>query len=158
MCRLVISAIKDENQTVIATVKRMFGDAPLPKTPQELCNRVLHTIYMGMSKQSSKETRQRAKDLSDAMGSYHINLDIDTVYQAQKDLVTNALGFDAKFKVEGGSEAENLMLQNVQARSRMVTAYEFAQILPTTRKLAGGGGLLVLGSANVGEGEFSIRF
>ncbi|KAG7119391.1 hypothetical protein HYQ45_015107 [Verticillium longisporum] len=63
MCRLVISAIKDDNQTVIATVKRMFGDAPLPKTPQELCNR----------------------------------------------------------------------------------------ILPTTRKLAGGGGLLVLGSANVGE-------
>lgn len=33
----------------------------------------------------------------------------------------------------------------------MVTAYEFAQILPTTRKRPGGGGLLVLGSANVGE-------
>ncbi|KAM0603206.1 hypothetical protein ACHAP1_006869 [Verticillium nonalfalfae] len=151
MCRLVISAITDDNQTVIATVKRMFGDAPLPKTPQELCNRVLHTIYMGMSKQSSHETRQRAKDLSQAMGSYHINLDIDSVYQAQKDLVKSSLGFDAKFKVEGGTESENLMLQNIQARTRMVTAYEFAQILPTTRKLAGGGGLLVLGSANVGE-------
>ncbi|PNH47668.1 hypothetical protein VD0004_g698 [Verticillium dahliae] len=151
MCRLVISAIKDDNQTVITTVKRMFGVAPLPKTPQELCNRVLHTIYMGMSKQSSHETRQRAKDLSQAMGSYHINLDIDSVYQAQKDLVKTSLGFDAKFKVEGGTESENLMLQNIQARTRMVTAYEFAQILPTTRKLAGGGGLLVLGSANVGE-------
>lgn len=120
MCRLVISAIKDDNQTVITTVKRMFGDAPLPKTPQELCNRVLHTIYMGMSKQSSHETRQRAKDLSQAMGSYHINLDIDSVYQAQKDLVKTSLGFDAKFKVEGGTESENLMLQNIQARTRMV--------------------------------------
>ncbi|KAK2608825.1 hypothetical protein QQS21_002682 [Conoideocrella luteorostrata] len=63
--------------------------------------------------------------------------------------------FDAKFKVEGGSEAENLMLQNIQARTRMVVrhqfTYEFAQILPTTRELAGGGSLLVLGSVNVGE-------
>lgn len=33
----------------------------------------------------------------------------------------------------------------------MVTAYEFAQILPTTRKRPNGGALLVLGSANVGE-------
>lgn len=156
MCRLVISAINDNNKTVIATVQRMFGDAPLPKTPQELCNRVFHTIYMGMSKQSSRETRQRAKDLSAAIGSYHIDLDIDTVYQAQKDLVTSSLGFDAKFKVEGGSVAENLMLQNIQARTRMVTAYEFAQILPTTRKLTGGGGILVLGSANVGEGKCHI--
>lgn len=33
----------------------------------------------------------------------------------------------------------------------MVTAYEFAQLLPTTRGRPGGGSLLVLGSANVGE-------
>ncbi|KAF1738488.1 Glutamine-dependent NAD(+) synthetase [Beauveria bassiana] len=120
-------------------------------SPQELCHRILHTVYMGMSKQSSRETRQRAKDLSAAIGSYHINLDIDSVYHAQKSLVKSSLGLDAKFKVEGGSEAENLMLQNIQARTRMVVAYEFAQILPTTRELAGGGTLLVLGSANVGE-------
>ncbi|KFA65159.1 hypothetical protein S40285_06501 [Stachybotrys chlorohalonatus IBT 40285] len=151
MCRLVMLAIKDENQPVIATVKRLYGDSDLPKTPQELCRRVLHTVYMGMSKQSSTETRQRAKDLSKAIGSYHINLDIDSVYHAQKNLVQSSLGLDAKFKVEGGTHAENLMLQNIQARTRMVTAYEFAQILPTTRELAGGGSLLVLGSANVGE-------
>ncbi|KAI0967115.1 glutamine-dependent NAD synthetase [Xylaria arbuscula] len=151
MCRLVVLAIKDENQSVIATVKRLFGESAIPQTPQELCHRVLHTVYMGMSKQSSRETRQRAKDLSEAIGSYHIDLDIDSVYNAQKSLVKSSLGLDAKFKVEGGSEAENLMLQNIQARTRMVTAYEFAQILPTTRDLAGGGSLLVLGSANVGE-------
>uniref|UniRef100_A0A093VFF4 Glutamine-dependent NAD(+) synthetase n=1 Tax=Talaromyces marneffei PM1 TaxID=1077442 RepID=A0A093VFF4_TALMA len=123
----------------------------LPETPQELCNQIFHTIYMGMSQQSSKETRQRARDLAEAIGSYHVNLDIDEVYHAQKNLIKTTLGFDPKFKVEGGSQAENLMLQNIQARSRMVTAYEFAQILPTTRGRPGGGGLLVLGSANVGE-------
>lgn len=122
MCRMVIAAINNGNQSVIDTVKRLFGgdDAPLPSTPQELCNRILHTIYMGMSQQSSRETRQRAQDLSEALGSYHINLDIDSVYHAQKELVKSSLGFDAKFKVEGGTEAENLMLQNIQARTRMV--------------------------------------
>ncbi len=33
----------------------------------------------------------------------------------------------------------------------MVTAYEFAQILPTKRQRLGGGSLLVLSSSNVGE-------
>lgn len=97
-----------------------------------------------MSKQSSKETRQRAKDLSAAIGSYHVDLDIDEVYNAQRNLIVNALNFEPKFKVEGGSVTENLTLQNIQARSRMVTAYEFAQILPLSRNRPGGGSLLVV--------------
>lgn len=152
MCRMVVDACRAGNEQVIADVKRIakYTDG-IPNTPQELCNQVLHTIYMGMSQQSSKETRSRAKDLSNAMGSYHINLDIDDVYNAQRNLIVSALKFEPKFKTQGGTLAENLTLQNIQARSRMVTAYEFAQILPTTRKRPGGGGLLVLGSANVGE-------
>jgi NAD+ synthase (glutamine-hydrolysing) len=152
MCRMVVEACKADNEQVIADVKRIAQyTKAIPETPQELCNQVLHTVYMGMSKQSSKETRSRAKDLSSAIGSYHVNLDIDEVYEAQRNLIVTALEFEPKFKTEGGSQAENLTLQNIQARSRMVTAYEFAQILPTTRKRAGGGSLLVLGSANVGE-------
>ncbi|MCJ1309239.1 glutamine-dependent NAD(+) synthetase [Agyrium rufum] len=154
MCRLVIEATKAGNKQVIEDVKRIASqsiEGKIPETPQQLCNQLFHTIYMGMSQQSSKETRQRAKDLSKAIGSYHVDLDIDEVYHAQRNLVVNALKFEPKFKVEGGTIAENLMLQNIQARSRMVTAYEFAQILPTTRKRLGGGSLLVLGSANVGE-------
>lgn len=151
MCRLVVENIKAGNKQVIADVKRLakYSDK-LPETPQELCNQIFHTVYMGMSKQSSKETRQRARDLAEAIGAYHVNLDIDHVYEAQRNLIVNSLSFEPKFKVEGGSIAENLTLQNIQARSRMVTAYEFAQILPTARRRPGGGGLLVLGSANVG--------
>ncbi|KAL1969766.1 hypothetical protein VTN77DRAFT_7275 [Rasamsonia byssochlamydoides] len=157
MCRLVIEACQAGNEQVIADVKRIakYTDS-IPKTPQELCNQIFHTIYMGMSKQSSKETRFRARELASAINSYHVNLDIDEVYHAQRNLIVNALNFEPKFKVEGGSIAENLTLQNIQARSRMVTAYEFAQILPTTRKRPGGGSLLVLGSANVG-GTISAR-
>jgi NAD+ synthase (glutamine-hydrolysing) len=61
------------------------------------------------------------------------------------------LDFEPKFKVHGGTNSENLALQNIQARSRMVTAYYYAQLLPTIRNRPGGGSLLVLGSANVGE-------
>ncbi|KAK4228275.1 hypothetical protein QBC38DRAFT_475747 [Podospora fimiseda] len=154
MCRIVMEAINEGNAQVIEDVKRIAkynGEGVLPKTAQELCNQVFTTIYMGMKKQSSVETRQRAKDLSEAIGSYHVDLDIDDVYQAQKQLVVNTLNFEPKFKVEGGTVQENLTLQCIQARIRMVTAYEFGQILPTARGRPGGGSLLVLGSANVGE-------
>ena len=96
----------------------------MPKTAQALCSQIFTTIYMGMKKQSSKETRQRAKDLAKAIGSYHVDLDIDDVYNAQKALVVNSINFEPRFKVEGGTHQENLTLQCLQARIRMVTAYE----------------------------------
>ena len=54
-----------------------------------------------------------------------------------------------KFKVHGGSATENLALQNVQARNRMLLSYLFAQLLPWSRGKSGS--LLVLGSSNVDE-------
>ncbi|KAK1493188.1 carbon-nitrogen hydrolase [Colletotrichum cuscutae] len=154
MCRIVMKAVEEGNAQVIEDVKRLAkydGEDVLPKTPQALCNQIFSTIYMGMKTQSSVETRQRARDLAEAIGSYHINLDIDDVYNAQKSLAVTALNFEPRFKVEGGTNQENLTLQCIQARIRMVTAYEFGQLLPTARGRPGGGGLLVLGSANVGE-------
>lgn len=154
MCRIVMKAVEEGNAQVIEDVKRLAkydGEGVLPKTPQALCNQIFSTIYMGMKTQSSVETRQRARDLAEAIGSYHINLDIDDVYNAQKSLAVTALNFEPRFKVEGGTNQENLTLQCIQARIRMVTAYEFGQLLPTARGRPGGGGLLVLGSANVGE-------
>lgn len=75
MCCLVMEGIESGDKTVIADVKRIAGryeDDPdwLPKTPQELCNRILYTTYMGMAQQSSTETRSRARNLADAIGWY----------------------------------------------------------------------------------------
>lgn len=50
---------------------------------------------------------------------------------------------------QGGGFAEDLALQNIQARLRMVMAYLFAQLTPWVRGRRGF--LLVLGSANVDE-------
>ena len=52
-----------------------------------------------------------------------------------------------KFEARGGTMTEDLALQNIQARSRMVLAYLMAQLLPWMRSKKGF--LLVLGSANV---------
>jgi NAD+ synthase (glutamine-hydrolysing) len=153
MCRIVMEAIKAKNAQVIADVRRIAGvnEAPdwLPSTPEELCNNIFHTVFMGMEKQSSTETRSRAKRLAVDIGAYHTDMNIDTVFHAEKNLLTQSTGFEPRFKVHGGSQTENLALQNIQARTRMVTAYYFAQMLPTVRSRTGG--LLVLGSANVDE-------
>jgi len=106
---------------------------------------------MGMKTQSSPETRKRAKDLSEAIGSYHLEADIDRMFDACKDTGEKSTGFKANFEVHGGTTGENLALQNIQSRSRMVLAYYHAQMLPLSRGRPGGGSLLVLGSANVDE-------
>lgn len=85
MCRLVVEAVKAGNEQVIADVRMICAeDEWLPATPQELCGKIFHTCkrslnsilkgvrtpltwnlgYMGTEKNSSKETRKRAKDLS----------------------------------------------------------------------------------------------
>ncbi|CAG8663634.1 7875_t:CDS:2, partial [Scutellospora calospora] len=61
-------------------------------------------------------------------------------------LVTNKT---PQYRSNGGTDAENLALQNVQARLRMVLSYLFAQLLPWVRNK--NGSLLVLGSSNVDE-------
>ena len=52
-------------------------------------------------------------------------------------------------QADGGSNAENLALQNIQARLRMVLAFFMAQLRLWSRGLSGF--QLVLGTANVDE-------
>lgn len=88
MCRLVSAAVgrggnfagtKEPNgiltiaaeKQVIADARRIVGESDdsdyLPTDPKEFCHRIFHTCYMG-TENSSKETRQRAKQLSEAIG------------------------------------------------------------------------------------------
>ncbi|KAL5512968.1 QNS1 [Sanghuangporus vaninii] len=152
MCRLVSEAANRGDTQVISDARRIAGEPEtssyVPSDPREFCNRIFHTCYMG-TENSSADTRQRAKDLSNAIGSYHIDLNMDSVVTAVRTLFGYVTGITPKFKVHGGSEAENLALQNIQARIRMVLSYLFAQLMPFVRGRSGG--LLVLGSANVDE-------
>ncbi|KAK0188721.1 hypothetical protein F5146DRAFT_959270 [Armillaria mellea] len=168
MCRLVAEAARrgrsvitcrhhsflyvGVDKLVIADARRIVGETAdsgyIPSDPREFCSRIFHTCYMG-TENSSAETRKRAKDLSDAIGSYHIDLNMDSLVTAVRNLFGFVTGVKPQFRAHGGSAAENLALQNIQARLRMVIAYLFAQLLPWVRGRVGG--LLVLGSANVDE-------
>ncbi|KAL7006862.1 glutamine-dependent NAD(+) synthetase [Cystobasidiomycetes sp. EMM_F5] len=140
------------DKQVIADARRMTGEPEgsdyLPTDAREFCGRIFHTCYMG-TENSSAETRKRAKDLANAIGAYHTDLNMDAVVTAIRDLFAFVTNKKPRFKVHGGTGAENLALQNIQARLRMLLAYFFAQLLPWVRGKVGA--LLVLGSANVDE-------
>ncbi|KIM56030.1 hypothetical protein SCLCIDRAFT_133456 [Scleroderma citrinum Foug A] len=152
MCCLVADAGRRTDKQVIADARRIVGEPEdssyIPSDAREFCSRIFHTCYMG-TENSSAETRQRAKDLAHAIGSYHVDLNMDSLVTAVRELFAFVTGAKPRFMVHGGSVAENLALQNIQARLRMVLSYLFAQLLPWVRGRQGG--LLVLGSANVDE-------
>ena len=79
--------------------------------------------------------------------SYHMSLVIDAAVTAVVNIFSVATGLIPKFRAEGGSLRENLALQNVQARMRMVLSYLLAQLMLWARGRSGG--LLVLGSVNI---------
>lgn len=80
---------------------------------------------------------------------YFEGIVIDTAVQALIGIFTTFTGKTPKFRIHGGTTIENLALQNVQARTRMVLSYLFAQLTLWSRGMPGS--LLVLGSANVDE-------
>lgn len=160
MCQLVVAAVKDSTENpdrdaVLRDVRRITGTTDteyVPVDSRELAGRVLHTAYLGCGAQSSTETNERASALALDIGAWHFSLDISAIVNATLDVFVAAFGEERRphFRAHGGSNTENLALQNIQARSRMLLSYLLAQLTLWTRGRAGS--LLVLGSANVDEG------
>ncbi|XP_036442651.1 glutamine-dependent NAD(+) synthetase isoform X1 [Colossoma macropomum] len=149
MCVQVCQAVRDGNAQVLEDVQRLVCDASYrPEDPRELCGRLFTTCYMA-SENSSEDTRNRAKELAAQIGSNHLNINIDMAVKGMLGIFSMVMGKWPKFRVNGGSSRENLALQNVQARVRMILAYLFAQLCLWAQGKPGG--LLVLGSANVDE-------
>ena len=114
----------------------------------ELTFQVLHTVYMGTSN-SSTNTLDRAKRLSGAIRSYHNSIVIDDIITAVLHVFSAFTGKTPRFVSQGGTMTEDLALQNIQARLRMVMSYLCAQLFPWLR--GNKGFLLVLSSGNVDE-------
>ncbi|KAG1675369.1 hypothetical protein FOA52_012288 [Chlamydomonas sp. UWO 241] len=150
MCQLVVQYAAQGSEEVAAEARRIGQYGPNEKIDdaQALANRIFVTAYMG-SVNSSRETRDRSKQLASEVGSYHLALNIDSVCEALVSMFQGLTGRRPQFRVDSGTPAENLALQNIQARIRMVTAFLLAQLTPWVRGRTGF--LLVLGSANVDE-------
>eukprot|EP00111_Clytia_hemisphaerica_P001503 TCONS_00004305-protein len=149
MCRLVCQSVKRGNAQTLSDTRKMVNDQTyVPKDPNELCGRIFVTCYMG-TENSSVDTQARARNLASDIGSYHLGIFIDTAIKALIGIFTTVTGKTPKFRFYGGTNTENLALQNIQARTRMVLSYLFAQLTLWSR--GSPGSLLVLGSANVDE-------
>ncbi|KAI9660429.1 MAG: glutamine-dependent NAD(+) synthetase [Bathelium mastoideum] len=150
MTRLIIDSIRRGNQQVLRDFRAICGEPEgstwVPQTPQEACNRIFVTAYMGMKRQSSQQTRTRAATLARAIGSFHQEFDMDTVVDSATETFTNTTGLKLEF---AGGTVSNLALQNLQARLRMVHSYLYASTIMTARGRKGS--LLVLSSSNVDE-------
>jgi NAD+ synthase (glutamine-hydrolysing) len=120
----------------------------LPSLTDKLCHQILHTVYLG-SANSSWNTQDRANRLAKSIDSYHNTLFIDEIVASILKVFSLLTGRIPHFECQGGTMTEDLALQNIQARIRMVLSYLCAQLFPWLR--GSNGFLLVLSSANVDE-------
>ncbi|KAK9820653.1 hypothetical protein WJX81_008191 [Elliptochloris bilobata] len=150
MCRLVFDAAQAGDKRVADDMRRVgrYAEGDAPASAQALAGRLLATVYMGTAN-SSGATRARASMLASQVGADHLDVRIDSAVDAVAALFATITGRTARFRADGGSAPENLALQNIQARLRMVLAFLLASLLPWVRGRAGF--LLVLGTANVDE-------
>jgi NAD+ synthase (glutamine-hydrolysing) len=151
MCSLVYNAIAAGDASTLADLRKVVRDPSFsPSSPQQIAHLVLHTCYMGTSN-SGAATQRRANSVAEQVGCYHVYANIDLMVSAIVTVFVAIFGEGKrpKFESQGGTRAEDLALQNIQARMRMVLAYLLAQLLPWVRGRSGF--LLVLGSANVDE-------
>ena len=147
---LLYEAITNENDTkILADLRKIVKDPHfMPKSIQEIVGKIFFTCYMG-SNNSSQETKKRAADLAKEIGANHYDVNISQLFESFKDLATKTFGFEPQFSAHGGTPKEDLALQNIQARSRMVLAYLMSQLIPV--QLKNNGFILVLGAANLDE-------
>ncbi|PKA59069.1 NAD+ synthase (glutamine-hydrolysing) [Apostasia shenzhenica] len=150
MCQLVINDIERGDEQVKADAIRIgnYKNGEFPGDSKELAKRLFYTVYMG-TENSSDATRARAKKLAEEIGSWHLDVNIDSVICALLSLFQTLTGKRPRYKVDGGSNAENLGLQNIQARVRMVLAFMLASLMPWVHGKSSF--YLVLGSSNVDE-------
>lgn len=148
---LLYEAIVKENDTkILNDFRKIVRDPEFnPKSIQDFVSKIFFTCYMG-SNNSSQETKNRAANLAKEIGANHYDANISQLFDSFKNLAQNMFGFEPKFTAHGGSAKEDLALQNIQARSRMVLAYLMAQLIPVHIK--SNGFILVLSAANLDEG------
>ena len=72
---------------------------------------------------SSQDTQERARRLAEQIGSNHLSIDIDEAVSANMAIFAQACDMMPKFKVHGGSELENLALQNVQVCTSLFSVF-----------------------------------
>eukprot|EP01018_Ginkgo_biloba_P034783 Gb_09664 [translate_table: standard] len=93
MCQLVIKAIADGDEQVKSDAMRIgqYTKGDCLTDSKEFAKRIFYTVYMG-SENSSESTRQRAKELSNEIGSWHLDIKIDAAVSSLVSLFCSLTG------------------------------------------------------------------
>ena len=150
MSNLVFKKIViEDDQTTLADLRRLARDESFyPESYRDIVGKLFVTCYLG-TKNSSEDTLKRAERVAEGIGSKHYAVTIDETCAAIQTILEQATGKTPRFTSQGGTYAEDLALQNIQARSRMVVSFLLAQLVPWANDE--NGFLLVLGAANIAE-------
>jgi NAD+ synthase (glutamine-hydrolysing) len=153
MCRLIAARVAAGDADVTSDLRRVLGlseDAALPDGPRELAGRLLTTAYLP-TRVSGDASRERARRLAQAIGADHLEMELQDAVDGLAAAAGAAAGGPGalRFASEGGDRAEDVALQNLQARTRLAATYLLAQRVPSLRDVRGP--RLVLGTANVDE-------
>ena len=144
MCRKIF----ESNDEVKQLFCHVIGDDGFHfKTVEEMIGKILFTAYMPMN--FSVKTKDLSHRLARRLGSNHFDVPIQSIYEAIKNLEESVLGMKLRFEGEGGTLREDLALQGVQARTRLVISYLTSQVIPIKYKLKGF--LIVMATGNCSE-------
>lgn len=91
------------------------------KTERDLVRRLLTTTYQS-TRNSSEITRNAARAVAEAVGTRHLELDVDPLVVAYVELIEKALGRKLDW------DHDDIALQNIQARVRAPSAWMLANL------------------------------
>lgn len=81
----------------------------MPSSYQDIVRQLFVTCYLG-TKNSSKDTLDRARRVAEGIGSHHFAVTIDEAYESIIKIMQQATGKTPKFVTHGGSQGEDLAL------------------------------------------------
>jgi NAD+ synthase (glutamine-hydrolysing) len=75
----------------------------------DITKHLLVTAYLGTAN-STAETQNRAKGVSDFIGNEHVDSKINNIYLSCVKFIKDNYGLNPRYKVEGGSYNEDIAL------------------------------------------------
>jgi NAD+ synthase (glutamine-hydrolysing) len=89
--------------------------------PKKLVARLLTTAYQA-TENSSEVTRSAAREVAEAIGATHLELDVGSLVHGYVSLISRALGRELDW------ERDDVALQNIQARARAPSVWLIANV------------------------------
>ena len=111
MARLVYNkAVVEKDKECLADLRRIVRKPNfMPRNFQEIISEIFVTCYLG-TKNSSRDTLDRADRVAKGIGAHHFPVTIDDTYKEVIELFKRSTGKTPRFCSQGGTYTEDLAL------------------------------------------------